>query len=328
MDEPDIRALLIGLKISTHKVTYTGSKKRARWMNISCPFAPWTHDRGSDANPSFGVTIDPDGRSFYKCLACGIHGRLAALPTKLGGYRNKNYSELRHWAELTEIQAGRNRPIPDWEDSIVDDEATDRSNAPSSRLVRSYPLAIGVPYLRARGITLPTVYRAGLRFDTYQHRVLFPCYDKYRTFRGFTGRSIRPGNDTTKGRNPKVRDYYGLSKRELFLGLPSYPEERGPRIISEGLFEFARGIENGYPATALYWEPALQKRRSIYLSRKRLRYISSWITTSRVGRLYSVVKTKTAPWTSRMLGRFVYTKKSRYGLCPILDHSTALIRAD
>lgn len=249
MDEPDIRALLIGLKISTHKVTYTGSKKRARWMNISCPFAPWTHDRGSDANPSFGVTIDPDGRSFYKCLACGIHGRLAALPTKLGGYRNKNYSELRHWAELTEIQAGRNRPIPDWEDSIVDDEATDRSNAPSSRLVRSYPLAIGVPYLRARGITLPTVYRAGLRFDTYQHRVLFPCYDKYRTFRGFTGRSIRPGNDTTKGRNPKVRDYYGLSKRELFLGLPSYPEERGPRIISEGLFEFARGIENGYPAT-------------------------------------------------------------------------------
>lgn len=247
MDEPDIRALLFKLKLSVQRATFTGSKKRTRWMNISCPFAPWTHASGTDSHPSFGITISDEDRSHYKCLACGVKGRLSSLPTKLGGYRKKNYSELRHWAEMTEINAATNRPMPDWEDAIAEeDEDADQRELPSPELVESYPAAIGIPYLRKRGIQLPAVYRLNLRYDDYQHRVLFPCYDQLGQFRGFTGRSVIKGNNETRGKNPKVRDYYGLNKRMLFLGLRG--KQPGKKIISEGLFDYAAGVQHGYPA--------------------------------------------------------------------------------
>lgn len=247
VDEPDIRALLVGLKLNIKNVTYAGSVKRTRWMNISCPFAAWTHARGTDTNPSFGITINAEGRSNYKCLACGLKGRLSSLPSRLGGYRKEDNSELRHWAELTEMQAGRNRPVPDWEDGAHDDEQTHDRAIPDPQLVYGYPLAVGIPYLRKRGLQLPSIYRLGIRYDDYQSRVLFPCYDRADRFRGFTGRSTVEGNNETRGRNPKVRDYYGLNKRELFLGLRG--KQPGIRIIVEGLFDYATLVQAGYPAT-------------------------------------------------------------------------------
>lgn len=247
MDEKNLRHLLFSLKVSVQRATYTGSSKNTRWINISCPFAQWTHAKGSDNNPSFGITLVEDGRSHYKCLACGTKGRVSSLPTRLGGYRGENQSKLRHWAELTEMQIAISRPTIDWEASkgIDEDEHAERTSKPlpSHDLVNGYPRALGLRYLRKRGIIWPTPLTLNLRYDDYQHRILFPCYDPLGRFRGFTGRSTLPASRLSK-RNPKVRDYHGLDKRQLFLGLRG--QYSGPTVITEGLFDYAAGVQAGF----------------------------------------------------------------------------------
>lgn len=249
MDEANIRYLLSQLKIPHSKATFTGSVKRTRWMTISCPFAPWTHQKKTDNHPSFGITIKDDGKSSYKCLSCGMKGRLAGLPGKLGGYRKIDYSKLRLWAESTELQAGLFKPVPSWEDAdpvAIDYNEKHGSDVarPDPSAINNYPYATGSRYLQSRGIGYFDVLQLGIRYDSYQRRVLFPVYDPHDNFCGFTGRSTMPGNNDTKGRNPKVRDYYGLNKREVFLGLPG--KRDGKKIIHEGLFDYAIAVKHGY----------------------------------------------------------------------------------
>lgn len=248
MDEDKIRHLLSSLKIPQDKATFTGSVKNTRWMTVSCPFAPWTHAKKTDHNPSFGITVKPDGRSSYKCLSCGVKGRLAGLPTRLGGYRKQDYSKLRQWAEGAEFTASSNKPLPKWEDADpVAIDYIDKSNKPVAGSVNDFPLALGSAYLRKRGLSYIDIMRLNLRYDSFQRRVLFPVYDQFDNFCGFTGRSTIEGNNDTKGKNPKVRDYYGLKKRELFLGLPGQPA--GIRLLVEGLFDYANLVRLGYKAT-------------------------------------------------------------------------------
>ncbi len=249
MDEANIRQLLFKLGVNTTRVSFTGSKKRTRWMNVTCPFAAFTHAKGTDTNPSFGITIDDKGRSHYKCLSCGVKGRLAAMPSKLGGYRKEDYSKLRNWAELVEVNAGISIPATDWEEATPDEkeEAAKEKSRPSPSSLQEYPRALGLRYLHERGLKYPTPLKLDLRYDDYQKRVLFPCYDKLDRFAGFTGRSIRPAH-TYDRYNPKVRDYFGLDKRKLFLRLPANNALRrsGKKIICEGLVDYAKLVQAGY----------------------------------------------------------------------------------
>lgn len=245
MDEANVRHMLHKLGINMQRATFTGSKKRTRWMNVSCPFAQFTHGKGTDINPSFGITLVDDGHSYYKCLSCGVKGKLAAMPTKLGAYRKKDYSELRHWAELHELQSSISKPVTDWEDQEVntDNGIQATRQLPNATVIETYPRALGVPYLRERGIQWPTPLLLDLRFDNYQHRVLFPCYDRHDRFSGFTGRSVLDESHYSKA-NPKVRDYYGLDKRQLFLRLPG--RQHGKKIVCEGLIDYAKLVQCRY----------------------------------------------------------------------------------
>lgn len=93
MDEKSILILLDKLKIPHYKKQYTGSTKNTRWIQVTCPFAPYTHARAVDEHPSFGITIKDNKPSAYKCLSCNLKGRLSALPSRLGGYRKQDYSK-------------------------------------------------------------------------------------------------------------------------------------------------------------------------------------------------------------------------------------------
>jgi hypothetical protein len=106
---------------------------------------------------------------------------------------------------------------------------------------------MGHAYLRERGITWQSSLLCDLRYDPGERRIVFPVYDRYENFVGATGRSTRKGNSSTRGSDPKVKDYYGLPKRAVFLRLPS--NRHGPRIIVEGLFDYARLVGFGYRNT-------------------------------------------------------------------------------
>lgn len=45
------------------------------WVRTSCPLAPFTHVKGRDDNPSFGIIVNNKGESAYNCFTCGS-GRL------------------------------------------------------------------------------------------------------------------------------------------------------------------------------------------------------------------------------------------------------------
>lgn len=243
MNEDNIRHLLSLLKIPHQKATFTGNEKHGRWMTISCPFAPFTHSKKTDNNPSFGITVKNGDRSAYKCLSCGVKGRLAGLPTRLGGYRKIDYSKERKWAELAEFEATSNKPMPKWDeaDPVAIDYKQKESNAPYMRET-DYPYAY-VSYLHDRGISVWDTWKIGIRYDRSEQRVLFPVYDSDSEFRGFTGRSIQ-NRDTWPKSYPKVKDYGGLPKRELLLRLKG--QRDGKKIISEGLFDFAMAVHHGY----------------------------------------------------------------------------------
>lgn len=154
------------------------------------------------------------------------------------------------WAESTEMQATMARPIPKWEDA--DPVAIDYSERhacdvkrPDPSLVNSFPRALYNKYLsRRRGIGFFTALKLNLRYDDRQSRILFPVYDPQDRFCGFTGRSVRDLDEWTK-EYPKVRDYYGLAKREVLLGLPS-KHRSGKKIVHEGLFDMAMAVKHGY----------------------------------------------------------------------------------
>jgi hypothetical protein len=155
------------------------------------------------------------------------------------------------WAELAEMQAKADVPLPDWEDEALNvaidctnKPAEDNRNLPDHPDEAGYPWALGIPYLSGRGVDWLTSLRLGLRFDELQQRVLFPVWDRYDDFAGFTGRSIRKGNDATRGKDPKVRDYFGLKKREVLLRLRG--QQPGKKLISEGLFDYGRAQAFGY----------------------------------------------------------------------------------
>lgn len=246
MDEKHILHLLSALQIDTRKRSLTGSSASARWLTVSCPFAPFTHAKSRDDNPSFGITVNEGGPSYYKCLACQKKGRLAGLPTLLAGYRKKDYRKLRLWAEEVELEIKVARPVPDWEDSdplqsIAEDK---RQETRAKGSVGAYPLALGSRYLFSRGMTALDIMRLNVRYDVWQKRVLFPVYGSDDTFAGFTGRKALDRKKWPK-RDPKVRDYFGLDKRKLFLGLKG--EQPGRSIITEGLFDYSRMVSLGFP---------------------------------------------------------------------------------
>jgi len=70
---------------------------RLRWagakLHASCPLAKWTHDKGSDSNPSFAVYRTPRGGLRYNCLACGQKGKLIGLLWKMRKYSGEPFMD-------------------------------------------------------------------------------------------------------------------------------------------------------------------------------------------------------------------------------------------
>ena len=42
---------------------------------VQCPFAEWTHEKGTDMTPSMSIKINDRGSSPYFCHGCGESGR-------------------------------------------------------------------------------------------------------------------------------------------------------------------------------------------------------------------------------------------------------------
>lgn len=206
-------------------------KKGNTWAKFACPFAPYRHEKGTDNNPSFGISIGKS--SHYHCFSCGSSGPLAILPSALafasGEPSNKKVREF--------ILAHESFGLEPYEG-----EAREPLQPLSEVLLKRYDLP-PEKYLEKRGITPETARLYGLLYDPCDDfivdspsvpRLLFPIRREDGRLVGIRGRS-------TTNVGVRYRAYSELSKNKqdpkghgIFFGM-QFPLVKGKMlVITEG----------------------------------------------------------------------------------------------
>lgn len=209
----------------------------AKWMNISCPFAPLGHHKNAvDSDPSFGVQINKTGVSPMYCFACGNSapglGELVMTLKQSGA--EVNFKELNALA-MAEFDGSE---MPTFDD---EDEKTGLFLFAEDWL-ESFPLAVNsghaLVYLEGReGGPYPKSVSAmlGLRYDPFERRVAFPIRGEDKRLYGLHGRNI----DDNK--QPRYHAY-GYKKRRnphVLLGVDTIDWNK-PVLFAESVFDYAR----------------------------------------------------------------------------------------
>lgn len=242
MREPELRRIVGQLGV------VLGQRTQRGWLHARCPLAPWTHPRGHDRRPSFGVKVEREGLSAYSCFTCGHKGRISSLCRVLGNYRHgdpHHYEALARDADAADGGAVLESDYEREDCGPPDPEPMDEDFFHSM-----FPSAQQVPeakaYLRSRHVSVWTIESLGLLADPEDCRVLFPVRDRAGLLYGYSGR-------TWADRDPKVRDYC-YPKRHFVLGeerwRPGDPEAHSdwwartrPLVLVEGLFAYAHMVE-------------------------------------------------------------------------------------
>lgn len=234
MKEASVRSIMAKLGL-----TSDARMSPRGWIEVPCPFAQWKHAGGVDRHPSFGIKVENAGRSFYKCQTCKSGGPIGALVRELGRLRGIDYGAIAGEAEAADLFG---TSLPDYETLFatratalvpLDEDAMAGLFDPPDE----WPKA-ALDFLASRGVSLKTAEWIGLGFDPEKKRITFPVRGEDGSLYGFTGRTI------LKDHRPKVLDYLGLPKEHVILGVDRW-RPGVPKLIVEGLFAYARCIENG-----------------------------------------------------------------------------------
>ena len=203
-----------------------------KWVQANCPLAEWTHSKGADKSPSFGVRISSTN-SVGHCFTCKRTGPFIAIlkeiETKKPDLRGIAIEAVREEAKaVPQLQYER-----DEEDPI---QVLDVS------VLEIYPDAWYIieskEYLENRGIGMEAAYLLRMKYHDVHQRILFPVIDSDDTLYGFTGRTVL--SDV----QPKYRDYEGLKKSEILYG-DDIREVGKPIVVVEGAMDLARCVQNG-----------------------------------------------------------------------------------
>lgn len=208
------------------------------WLVLSCPFAPHTHAKGRDRNPSFRIRVNQEGRSGFHCFSCHEHGNLTDLVLRVTALNGRQDGALAAWADSLEMEVD----FEDFETGVarhaVSAEALD-----ADVLFALYPEAWAQQsardYLRRRGVTKEAADIMRLRYDRTKGRVLFPVCDRAGTLRGFVGRSIYPQAEVSHYTYPP------LQKSQHLLGAEGMRKGMRDVVVVEGQFAFAHLISIG-----------------------------------------------------------------------------------
>ncbi len=236
MDEGNLKKILTKLGVKSFA-------RQGKWLQFSCPLAPWTHRKRTDNNPSCGAHINEQGVSAYKCFSCKKHGLISSLVRSLEHYRDKDYGDLAFQADMMDAKYS-------FGDFERPEEEPDELQPPLNEAAfgNLYEPAWGIPearaYLKGRGIGKQTAEYMQLGYDPDDFRIVFPVRGADNLLYGFSGRSILKEEEYPYKRYPKVRDYHGLPKRHLLLGAELVDDKR-PLFVHEGLFGQAHLIEIG-----------------------------------------------------------------------------------
>lgn len=235
MNEKSLKGILreLGIQISG---------RSGYWLNFSCPFAKWTHEKGYDGSPSAGACINENGVSGYKCFTCKKHGRISGLVRSLEYYNDEKFEGLALKADLADAEYA----FDEFEDfkepeDILQDPLSEA--AYGDLYSKAYKYKRAARYLEDRSISEETAEYLQLGYDPDEERIIFPIRHTDGKLYGFSGRSILADENFPYKQYKKVRDYLGLPKRHLILGAELVKDDDKPIFVVEGLFGYAHLFE-------------------------------------------------------------------------------------
>lgn len=163
------------------------------WTRCSCPLAPFTHFKGKDENPSFGIIVNDTGESAYHCFTCGS-GRVWDLVHGLQ-WTVGITKQARHFFGTAEIFGEEQLGDPnDYTIGSGFDDVYQRVILGKKKvkvpdaILDSYPLLqysdhegskdeIESYFLGHRGILPQVLWEHEIRHDPDKHLIIFPMID-------------------------------------------------------------------------------------------------------------------------------------------------------
>lgn len=197
------RALIIDYLESCHfDVPLTAHHSTSDYIQISCPFAKWTHTKGTDSHPSFSIRCVDGEPSTYQCFTCHEKGVFWEMLRFVGGMTgNVHMSALASDAYADDEQSPETmmeRAIKRYDRDTVLREPKDMTALRNWMSAKDSYHKYMEMYLERRGLIydiLKTVVE--FKWDEKEQRVMIPIYGMTTTdlrsdknkFIGAVGRS-------------------------------------------------------------------------------------------------------------------------------------------
>lgn len=179
-------------------------QKKSGNIMASCPFAAWTHTRGTDTHPSFSISVNSNGPSRWRCFTCNESGNTSVglvfrVKDKGGPFKRHLIDRIK--AHEGEAPSTRMKKLGSWED-----QRPQKLVGSSDWKVEGYEAKFdlkdfehclkSVPrYAIDRGITVEQAIRWRIGFDKERNRLFFPIFDEGQKLVGWSGRAIYPDQD-------------------------------------------------------------------------------------------------------------------------------------
>ncbi len=215
---------------------------RAGWVLSSCPLASWTHTGGIDANPSFGVSVVPEGMSKCHCFSCDFSGDLHDVVIEIQQRTRKTGKpgfalNMTKALDLVVKEMDGSVILVDSVDAVVEEHPF-----PDWWLKGFLPWnAAGdcADYLAGRRVPDRVANEWDLRWDVTRGRVCFPVWDGDGRLRGMHGRAI--DEFTGSGTKPKYLVYTHKKRQNptVFLG-EHMVDLNKPVVVTESVFDLLR----------------------------------------------------------------------------------------
>lgn len=219
----------------------SGETERGKYLNISCPFAPWTHDKKMDKHPSMSIKCQ-EGPSTYFCYSCHERGALWQLFRSLGAHK-KDTKLMDLGSEILKLEfnpeARLDKALASY-DFIGEDKEEPLDMTGLFFWYEGLPEKGSKEFVHymseTRGIRFIEAQETRLKDDMKERRVLFPMYDSEGLFIGLVGRQY-------KGDDIKYKNYWGTQVWRC-LGRAEGKLTFKKVILVEGFFDLLRTRQN------------------------------------------------------------------------------------
>lgn len=167
-------------------------RENGDWLQFSCPLARWTHEKGTDRHPSFGIYSHPGHSSVYQCFTCSQEPK--SLLSLLMGYWSsskiypKKAAKILLMSEVFDYEEPDEKPkAHNFDRWSTKPEVSERhlpksvinlfprlmeGNDREAREVRNY-------LVNKRGIELEFIAYNDVRYESERGLLVFPLTDMY-----------------------------------------------------------------------------------------------------------------------------------------------------